>query len=508
MISRQKAFWLMMGAFIGVAAWMVISANWDTLYKPVLAEPQAKAAAIQLGSTEPIASELAGLEGLSKAFARVASQVNPAVVPINSEAVVKRQIHPFFEDEFFRRFFNFPEQQQEEIMRGLGSGVIVTSDGHILTNNHVIDEADQIYVTIDKEKYKAKIIGTDPLTDLAVIKIDKNGLSTVRLGDSDQLEVGEWVLAIGNPFSNILQNTVTAGIVSAKGRSGLAIGGSQGRSGVTYQDFIQTDAAINPGNSGGALVNLRGELVGINTAIVGQANVGIGFAIPINMAKSVMKQLMDDGKVSRGYLGVQIQDVDENLAKIYGLDKPRGALVASVQPDSPADKAGIKAEDIIVEIAGEKIADVEQLRRTVASYSPGTEVDVVVLRNEKNKSLKVKLAELDGETAEEPTDKPAKTTIGMRLGLQVQNLTDQLTQRYGYEGESGVFVTAVERNSVADREDIRQGDLIQAVNRQTVKNVAEFTAQLNKADEDDIILLRIKRGSSNLFRALRVPKTE
>ncbi|MBN1543409.1 Do family serine endopeptidase [candidate division KSB1 bacterium] len=508
MMSRNKAFWLVLGIFIGIVSWAVLTSNWEAIHQKAIAEPEAAVSPVQLGSNEPVESELVGLESLSRAFTRVAKQVSPAVVPINSEAVVKRRIHPFFDDEFFRRFFNFPEQEQQEILRGLGSGVIVNSDGYILTNNHVIDEADQIYVTIDREKYTATVVGTDPLTDLAVIKIDRTDLPTVRLGDSEELEVGEWVLAVGNPFSNILQNTVTAGIVSAKGRSGLAIGGGQGRGGVTYQDFIQTDAAINPGNSGGALVNLRGELVGINTAIVGQANVGIGFAIPINMAKNIMAQLIADGKVSRGYMGVQIQDVDENLAKIYGLKKPQGALVANVQEDSPASRAGIKAEDIILKIGETDIIDVDQLRRLVASYPPDSQVEIVVWRDEKSKNLKIKLGELDAEVAQESPRTPDQTSAGDRLGLRVQDLGDQLMRRYGYSNETGVIVTAVERNSVADREDIREGDLIQAVNRKSVTSVREFTALLADVKENEIVLLRVKRGSNNLFRALRVPAAD
>ena len=506
MNSRRNYFLVLLGIFIGAVSWIVISSNFD-FTRAGIANQAPQAEAVPLGSDEPVSQELEGLESLSKAFARVIKEVNPTVVTINSEAVVRRPVHPFFDDDFFRRFFDFPEQEREQIMRGLGSGVIVNPEGYILTNNHVISEADEIYVTIDRERYKAEVVGSDPLTDLAVVKIDKKDLKAIRLGDSDALEVGEWVLAIGNPFSNVLQNTVTAGIVSAKGRSGLPIG-ERGRAGVQYQDFIQTDAAINPGNSGGALVNLRGELVGINTAIVGQANVGIGFAIPISMAKHVMQQLIDEGRVSRGYMGVQIQDLDENLAQSYGLDKPSGALVASVQKDSPAEKAGIKAEDIILRIDDEKIENTDQLRRIVASYAPGTRVDVVVWRDDDEKRLKIKLGELGTDQTASARPRQGDRTAAERLGMEVQNLTDRLAERLKYEGESGVLVASIERNSVADREGIREGDLITAVNRQRISNIDEFNDVIKDLKADDIVLFRLKRGDASLFAALLVPEKD
>ena len=272
MKSRKNIVLLFLGVFIGMTAMLVLSANFSGLVGEVAASRNP----VPLGANEPVPEELAGLQNLSKAFVHVAQIANPAVVTINSTQTVKQPSHPFLNDPFFRQFFDLPEGSQERVMRGLGSGVIVNPDGYIITNNHVISDADEITVTINRKEYEAKVVGKDPGSDVAVIKIEKSGLPTVNLGDSDKLQVGEWVMAIGNPFSDELQNTVTAGIVSAKGRSLSGLGSG---SRLTYQDFIQTDAAINPGNSGGALVNLRGELVGINTAIVGQANVGIGFAI-------------------------------------------------------------------------------------------------------------------------------------------------------------------------------------------------------------------------------------
>ncbi len=500
MKSRTFPLIVVLAIFVGVLAGLIIATNFDWITKGVAAYKDKTINTVALGSSEPVSAELEGLQTLSKAFVEVAKEANPAVVTINSEATVKRPIHPFMDDEFFRRFFNVPDQDREEILRGLGSGVIVNPDGYILTNNHVVQDADEITVNIDKKEYKAKVIGKDPGSDLAVIKIEKNGLPTIKLGNSDDLEVGEWVLAVGNPFSNILQNTVTAGIVSAKGRSGLAIGGGS----IQYQDFIQTDAAINPGNSGGALVNLRGELVGINTAIVGQANVGIGFAIPINLAKSVMAQLISKGKVIRGWLGVYIQPVDENMAKPFNLDRPKGALVSRVTDDSPAAKAGIKAEDIILKVNDQDIDGPDQLTNYVASLEPGKTANVTIWRDGGEKMVDIKLGERPG-AEEVASEEPEKASTTTKLGLEVQNLTSESARRFGYEGEKGVLVSDVKPNSVADREGIRDGDLIVSVNRKAVTSVREFRNIVNELKTDEIVLLRLKRGDGSFFRALRVP---
>jgi serine protease Do len=502
--SKKASALVVLGIFIGAIVGLVLASNFS-LTGDVEAQNSATIQPVALGSDEPVDEELKGLETLSKAFSKVAKEVSPSVVTINSEAVVKRRVHPFMDDEFFRRFFNFPDQDREQVLRGLGSGVIINPDGYILTNNHVISEADEIYVTFDNERYDAEIIGTDPYTDLAVIKIDKEDLPAIRLGDSDELDVGEWVLAIGNPFSDVLENTVTAGIVSAKGRTGLAIGGGR-RGGIQYQDFIQTDAAINPGNSGGAMVNLRGQLVGINTAIVGQANVGIGFAIPINMARGVMEQLIESGRVSRGYLGVTIQELDDALASSYGLDEPKGVLITGVQEDTPADKVGLKAEDIILSVDGEVVTNVTELQRTIASFAPESKVKLKIWRDNKESTVEVTLGELP--TDEEGMASPQASSNAEKLGLEVQNLTDQLAQRLGYEDEEGVLVADVKPTSVADREGLKEGDLIIAVNRQPVRNIGDFNKELSSVEPDDIVLFRIKRGSVSLFAALRMPESD
>ena len=489
--------------FVGVVIGLVVASNLDWTAKSVASSSTVTTEKPELGDQAPVSKAILNAQATSRAFVEVVKKVSPAVVMITSEKVVRFR-HPmtdFFGDEFFRRFFDVPERKF--LQRGLGSGVIVSKDGYILTNHHVVKDADKVNVVYNKVEYPAKVVGSDPATDVAVIKIDVDEeLPTIRFGNSDSVEVGEWVLAIGNPFAEMLEHTVTHGIVSAKGRRGLSIGGSQMR----YQDFIQTDAAINPGNSGGALVNLKGELIGINTAIVGQANVGIGFAIPINMAKWVMEQLIEKGKVVRGWLGVWIQSVDDKLAKAYGLHEPMGALVTQVQDGSPAQKAGIKDGDLIIKLNGEKIEDSQQLTNLVASYPPGTEVEVEVIREDgKHKTFKVKLGERPDE---ETIAQGGQPTSSEKLGIRVQNLTNDLAKRLGYEGEQGVVISDVKPGSPADREGLQAGDLIKEVNRKPVKNVRDYRKAISGAKPGDIVLLRVRRGERNFFVALQVPKEE
>jgi len=501
MKSKTFPLIIVLAVFVGLVAGLIFATNFNWTTKGVAAGNEKPSEAITLGSEEPISDEILNLQATSKAFVAVAKRVSPAVVTINSEKVVKRRPwHPFMDDEFFRRFFQFPEQEEKQILRGLGSGVIVNPKGYILTNNHVVEDADELTVVVEGKEYQAEIVGRDPASDIAVIKIDKEDLPTVKLGDSDELEVGEWVLAIGNPFSNILQNTVTAGIVSAKGRTGLNIGGGS----IRYQDFIQTDAAINPGNSGGALVNLKGELVGINTAIVGQANVGIGFAIPINLARSVMEQLISKGRVIRGWLGVYIDNIDENVAKGLGLESAKGVQVPRVQKDSPAEKAGIKEGDIILKVNDKVIENRDQLSNYIASMAPGTKVDVTIWRDGKEKVITVKLGERPSD--EQLASGEGGSTMSKKLGLTVQNLTEDLAKRFGYEDEEGVLVSNVERGTPADREGIKEGDLIVSVNRKPVKNVSDFNKAIENLKPNDIVLLRLKREGMSFFRAIRVPK--
>ena len=503
MKSQKFSAILVFAVFLGIVGGLIIASNFDITNISFAANDNEEIKeSVVLGNDDPIPDELLGLNQLSKGFAKVAERVSPSVVTINSQQVVKQQYHPFFNDEFFRRFFGerMPEEQ-ERVMRGLGSGVIVNPDGYILTNNHVVKDADEINVAMDGKEYEAEVIGTDPESDLAVIKIEKEDLIAIKLGSSEKLQVGEWVLAVGNPFMESLETTVTAGIVSAKGRHLPGLGEGS----IRYQDFIQTDAAINPGNSGGALVNLQGQLVGINTAILGQANVGIGFAIPIDLAKSIMEQLINEGRVVRGYLGVMIGPVSEEMAQFMELETTDGAIVSEVVADSPADKGGVKVEDIIIELNGKEIKSHDHLTNSVATIAPGTKVDVKVWRDGKIKELTIKLGERPSGGIAKVEEKSGEK-VESKIGINVENLTPDLAQRFGYEEDEGVIITNVARNSVAAREGIRRGQLITAVNRKPVKNVNDFNSHVKNLETGDIILLRLKAGDSSFFRALRIPK--
>ncbi|MDZ7315144.1 MAG: DegQ family serine endoprotease [candidate division KSB1 bacterium] len=489
MKNRQVLLIVLFGVFLGVIAGLIIAANWNLPKGSVAAEDRV----FSTSRTDDLSSDpsVASLQTMSKGFAAVAKKVKPSVVTIKSTATVRTDV-----PEFWRQFFNVPEEQ---IRQGLGSGVIVDENGYILTNNHVVENADELQVTIGTSAYDAKIIGRDPQSDLAVIKIDAKNLTPIKMGDSDELEVGEWVLAIGNPFSELLDQTVTAGIVSAKGRSGLT------RGEISFEDFIQTDAAINPGNSGGALVNLKGELVGINTMIFSTSggNVGIGFAIPINLAKNVMKQLIEKGRVTRGWLGVYIGNVSEETAEAFGLDKPRGALVNQVTENSPAEEAGLRNGDVILKVNDKEIRDSSMLMNTIAAMAPGTRVTLTIWRDGKEKTVSVKLGERPDTFAEDTQ----KGTKGNTLGLEVANLTAETQRRLGTNyDEEGVLVVRVVNNSPADRQGIRVGDLIKEVNRRQVTNVRQFNSVINEVKPGEVVLFRIKRGNNSMFVAVRAPR--
>ncbi len=446
----------------------------------------------------------ASLAGLSEDFSRVAAEVNPVVVSISSEKVIKAKGSPFSEEpfkdffgnDFFGRFFTIPIPQGEIRERGLGSGVIVSKDGYILTNNHVISGAEKIWVTLsDKRKFKAKIVGTDAKTDVGVIKIDAHGLPVAKLGDSDKVKVGELVLAIGNPFR--LSHTVTAGIISAKGRSNVGL--------AEYEDFIQTDAAINPGNSGGALVNLQGEVIGINTAIATRSGgyQGIGFAIPINMAKEVMDQLISKGKVIRGWLGVIIQDVDSDMAEALGLERAEGVVVGDVKKDSPAAKGGVKRGDVIIGFAGQKVKDAVGLKNMVATHKPGTKVKLEVIRDGQRKGLWVKLGEMPSSGS---SSSGAAPEVAEKLGIEVEELTEDLARRLGYTGQEGVVVSDVKYGSLAQLAGLKRGDLIQEINRKKVSSLDDYRRVLGRVKKGESILFLVRRGENTLFVAVKVPK--
>ncbi len=421
-------------------------------------------------------------------LAPMLKEVTPAVVNISTKSHVKMQQNPLFNDPFFRRFFNLPDrpQQQEHQRQALGSGVIVDAqEGYILTNNHVVENADEITVTLhDKRHFEASVVGRDPDADLAVIQVKASDLTALPMADSDTVLVGDFVVAIGNPFG--LQQTVTSGIVSALGRSGLGIEG--------YENFIQTDASINPGNSGGALVDLNGRLVGINTAIFGPAggNVGIGFAIPSNMARHIMAQLIEYGEVRRGQLGILIQDVTPELADAMGIHRNSGAVIAQVMDDSAAENAGLKVGDVVTAIEGKPVHSAAQLRNAVGLLRVGEKVKLTVLRNGQERAIRVRVAQPE------------------QLKVQAAGLAEQLSgavlgaieETHPLAGRvEGVEVLDVERGSPAARAGLRKGDIIVTVNRQPVKRIEDVRRAAAKGKHG--ILLNIRRGNGALFLVIR-----
>jgi serine protease Do len=440
------------------------------------------------------------LNQFSAAFEAAAAHVNPSVVSISTKSVkhVRDPFADMFGDNMFRRFFNIPRGEMNQTVRSLGSGVIVASDGYILTNNHVVDGADELTVKLeDNKSYSAKVVGRDPQTDIAVVKIDAKGLPAATLGNSDSVRTGEWVIAVGNPFN--LSHTVTAGIISAKGRSEMNL--------AQYEDYIQTDASINPGNSGGALADLDGNVIGINTAIYspnGSGNVGIGFAVPINMAKSIMHDLIAHGKVSRGYLGVTIQDVTDKLAKSFDLNNTEGALIGGVQAGGPAEKAGIKIGDIVTEFNGTKVENRDQLSNLVAQAEPKSTADVTVLRDGKTLNFKVTLAERPQNLAAANSEEGnSDQQSSEKLGLSVQTLNKNLEDQMGLKTDHGVVITGVTPGGPAEDAGLQKGDVIQEVNRHKVNNAGEFEAQLKKLGKDDTAALLVKRGDNTFFVAIQ-----
>ncbi len=437
------------------------------------------------------------LERQNQAYERIAKAVTPAIVAIQSTQVIKVQQSPFMNDPFFRQFFGnmFPQGPREQREHALGSGVIVSPEGYIVTNNHVVAKATEISVTLsDKRTFKGKVVGADPQTDVAVVKIDGSGLPTAPFGNSDQLKVGDTVMAFGNPFGQYF--TVTRGSVSALGRSGGQI--------EDIQNFIQTDAAINPGNSGGALVNVHGQVVGINTAILSGnsgpggegGSVGIGFAIPSNMAKHVMEDLVKTGKVSRGYLGVSIRDLDEGLAKQFKVPDAAGALAEDVTPGGPADKAGLKTGDVIRKLNGQVIGEAGQLTLQVTNLSPGSVATLDILRDGQPMTLKVTLGE-------RPSDLSARAgggsvQQGTLRGIAVENLTPSIRDQLGLPSNvTGVVIAQVDPNSPAGQYGLQEGDVIESINRQPVRNVGDFNKLAAQAKGQT--LLRINRQGNGLF---------
>jgi serine protease Do len=442
-------------------------------------------------------------EGASKmGFAPIVKQVLPNVVNISSSKVVRTpnqigegmQMDPFFRQFFGPGFGNGPAVPKERRERSLGSGVLVSPEGYVLTNNHVVDGATEIRVTLsDKREIKATIVGTDPKTDVAVLKLEGSNFSAITLGDSSKVQVGDYALAIGDPFG--VGQTVTMGIVSAKGRGNLGI--------EDYEDFIQTDAPINPGNSGGALINDRGELVGINTAILSHGsggNEGIGFAIPVNLARQVMNQILDHGKVTRGYLGVVVQPISPAMAKALGQSEPKGALVGDVSAKGPAQAGGVERADIILEINGKSVNDANELRNTVSMMQPGETVKLKISRNGRLRDLSVKLGELPASKEEAQSQKEGASKEALE-GVSLENLDADTAKELGLPASTkGVVVTDIDPSSPKADSGLRKGDVIQEVNHQPVHNVAEFEQAMHKAEKEEALLL-VNRGGTTLFIA-------
>ena len=466
----------------------------------------------------PALAEDAGINALrqvSKAFAKIAEEASPAVVGIKAEKTITyeqptfrdwpfgEQFDPFGDDLFDRFFRRYSPRRSEPRQRkyqqtAQGSGFIVSADGYILTNNHLVGEAEKVLVQVGEDpEVEAKVIGTDAESDVAVIKIDAKDLKHLEMADSDKLEVGGWVVAIGNPFG--LSQTVTAGIVSAKGRSGFLLPGHIPE----YQDYIQTDAAINPGNSGGPLLNLDGKVVGINTFIISQSGgyMGIGFAIPINIAKFVYQRLVEKGEVERGYLGIYYQALTPESAPTIGLDKDtKGLAITQVLEDSAAEKAGLKRYDVIVELDGEPVENGNEFLNRVAMLKPGTKVRIVVIRDGKRKTLTAKLDKRP------PQDQRpgAEPEVSQKLGFTVKNLSDEYAERLGFQGLSGVVVINVEAGSQAAKKGIVAGMLIMEVNREAVKNTKEFDEAIRNAKKEGSVLLLVNDGRYTRFVVLKL----
>ncbi len=430
-------------------------------------------------------------------FADLVEKLKPSVVNISITSVARGGgvftfPSPFGEQdpfgEFFERFFG-QAPQREFKQHGLGSGFIISEDGYVVTNNHVVDNAEDIEVILEGgEKYKAKIIGRDPKTDLALLKIEPKGkLPAVKFGDSDKLRIGDWVMAIGNPFG--LGHTVTAGIVSAEGRV-LGLG--------AYDDFIQTDAPINPGNSGGPLFNLNGEVVGVNAAIFAGGQ-GIGFAIPINITKNIVDQLKEKGKVVRGWLGVLIQQITPEIAEGMNLKELKGALVSDVTPGGPAEKAGIKRGDIIVEFNKHKIEKVAQLTGIVADTPPDTQVQLRVMREGNEKDITVKLGELPEKIAGKNEGE-----VKEKLGLTVQNISPQVAERFNLKEENGVVITDVDPGSIADEAGFKPGDVILEISGRSIANVEDFKSIVDMIEKGQSALFLVKRGENTIYLGIRI----
>ncbi len=505
MISSRTKRWSAGFIFIGIIIGIILTTNLNWTPKGFAS----RVVALDEPSQNKPSQEVLRLQDTGKAFTAVSREILPTVVSISTSRIVKRSQQeddfwsPFFKD-FFGREFQQPETQR---LQGLGSGVIVSKDGYILTNNHVIENADDIKVNLyDNRNFEAKLVGTDPLTEVAVIKIQGENLPVARLGNSDELEVGEWVLAVGNPLQ--LNSTVTAGIVSAIGRSIGIIQDSEPTEGGSYaiENFIQTDAAINPGNSGGALVNLKAEVIGINTAIATSTRyyMGYGFAVPINLAKKIMNDLIGKGYVTRAYIGIGMRPVDENVAERFGLDRPRGVRIDQVIKDSPAEKAGLKPLDIILKLDGKETNKSNEIQNAVALKNPGDEVVLTIFRDGKERDVRVKLGQRDTgkETVQEAGDDEMP-----ELGISVIDLDNSVRSelRLGRD-DQGVVVSVVTPYSNAADAGIQRGDLITRIEDTQVKSVSDYRKVLRSRPKGKVAIFNIKRENTELYAFVKIPQ--
>ena len=470
--------------------------NWDAS----VVEPEA-----YRSITPVVAADQRSLQDFSETFATIAEKVKPSVVRITSNRVTRQaQAQRFWSP--FEEFFGGgpPRNAQPRPVQGLGSGVIVSEDGYILTNNHVVENAEKLTIQLsDEREAEAEIVGLDPRTDLAVIKVDFDDLPVLAFGDSDKLRVGEWVMAVGNPFG--LNHTVTAGIVSAKGRGGGRVLGRD-----SYEDFIQTDAAINPGNSGGALVDLDGNLMGINTAISTRTGgyQGVGFAVPANMARDIMTRLVEDGRISRGYLGVLIGNLDADLAASYGLENKSGVLISNIMEGGPAVESDLQVEDVVIALNGAEVENTDDLRNRIADIAPGTEVELEVIRDGAPMTVAVKLGELpDGDpTRTASREESRERSPASNLGIDVMDVAREWNRIY--EAGSGVVIAQVRSGSVAEDKELQRGDLIREVNGEPVSSVQEFLTIVRQFEAGEAIRFRIQRRNAQFLVGLRIPEKE
>jgi serine protease Do len=498
---RGVALVLLVGGVFAIIG-LVVGSNLSIPDK-LKAEPQAA----MRGET---ASNIMPSTGHSP-FVSIAEAVTPAVVNISAESVSEDRFHSFMDDDFFRKFFGMqpdnktPGQPRVRRSESLGSGFIFSSDGFIITNNHVVEGAEKVTVTLsDGHHYKAEVVGTDKDTDVAVLKISADHeLPTIKLGDSDSILVGDWVVAVGNPFPNLgLDRTVTVGVVSAKERQNLSFGGDDNPS---YQNYIQTDASINPGNSGGPLVNLQGQAIGVNSAIATPTggSVGIGFAIPINMARDVADQLMKNGKVTRGYLGIYPQNITQDLKDANGLPSTDGVLVAQVDHDTPADKASLRVGDVIAKYNGTKITDAQQFRFLVAKSGPGSNVNLEVWRNGSYKTVSLTLGDRTNYVSANNQAKPEDKQDNQWLGLNIQTATEEMASQFGIDFVPGAMIVSVDPGSPAGDAGLAVGDIIQKIAGKEVRNSDDFykiASDLKKNTKP--VSFYVKRGQGNIFVAV------